>query len=31
MQTLMVSPGEIDGVIVNGQNDISNAELLRSV
>ncbi|MBT5756265.1 MAG: ABC transporter permease [Acidimicrobiaceae bacterium] len=31
MQTLMGSPGEIDGVIVNGQDDVSNAELLRAV
>lgn len=31
MQTLMGAPGEIDSVVVNGQDGISNTELVRAV
>lgn len=31
MQTLMGAPGTIDSVIINGQDDVSNSQLLRAV
>ena len=31
MQTLMGAPGTIDSIIVNGRDDVSNAELVRSM